>query len=40
MAELKYLLDTSTCIDNLVVATHNTKHFIRIEGLLTEDWLL
>ena len=26
--------------NNLVVVTHNTKHFSRIEGLETEDWLL
>ncbi|MBO6144650.1 MAG: PIN domain-containing protein [Prevotella sp.] len=26
--------------NDLAVVTHNTKHFSRIEGLKTEDWLL
>ncbi|MCR4957177.1 MAG: hypothetical protein K6B13_01010 [Prevotella sp.] len=31
----------SACRENaLAVVTHNTKHFSRIEGLKTEDWLL
>ena len=25
---------------NLVVVTHNQKHFNRIEGLVTEDWTI
>ncbi len=27
-------------IDDIAVVTHNTKHFGRIEGLKTEDWML
>jgi tRNA(fMet)-specific endonuclease VapC len=26
--------------NDLAVVTHNTKHFSRIEGLKTEDWML
>ena len=26
--------------NDLAVVTHNTKHFGRIEGLKTEDWML
>ena len=35
---LRYLLDTSTCIRDLIVVTNNTHEFSRVPGLRVEDW--
>ena len=32
------MIGTTSIVHNLVVVTHNTKHFKRIKGLILEDW--
>ena len=34
------MIGTTGVIDDLIVVTHNTKHFNRIEGIKLEDWTL
>lgn len=34
------MIGTTGVIDDLIVVTHNTKHFCRIEGIKLEDWTL
>jgi tRNA(fMet)-specific endonuclease VapC len=38
---MRYLLDTNAAIaraHNLILVTHNTREFSRVQGLTLEDW--
>ncbi len=34
------MIGVTGLVGNLIVVTHNLKHFNRIEGLKTEDWTI
>lgn len=39
IGDLDVMIAAHALAENLILITHNTKHFERIEGLQMEDWL-
>lgn len=38
IGDLDVMIAAHSLSENLILVTHNTKHFERIEGLIMEDW--